>query len=150
MITWWQHTRNRASSKTWRLDALCGTLEGRYWLGNRQKYSIMKGWFAGIFTGAGIYDVQWKAKGYHGDFFVMSGVSVGYAHRITSHLSLEYSLGIGYFNTRYRHYKSIFGPDCRWHPIEINTGRYQYVGPLRAKVSLVWMLNNKWSKGGSL
>lgn len=149
MFPWWQHTRNHHTSRPWRLEALIGTAEGRYWWGNRQKYGIMQGWFAGVFIGAGIYDVQWKAKGYQGDYFVMAGASAGYAHRIARNLSLEYSLGVGYFNTRYRHYKSIFGPDCRWHPIQLKSGRYQYFGPLRAKVSLVWMLNFNSKKGGS-
>ena len=153
MFPWWLRQRNKASSKPWRLEVLCGTLEGRYWFDRNPERRVLTGWFAGIYSSAGLYDVQWKAKGYQGEFFVAAGVSGGYAHRIgkrAKNLSMEYSLGMGYMRTHYRHYEAIFGTDELWHPIRTSRGRYTWIGPTRLKISLVWMINYKSKKGGGL
>lgn len=153
MFPWWLRDKDNPNKKPWRLELLCGTLEGRYWFGNRQERRVLTGWFAGLYTGAGLYDIQWKAKGYQGEFFVAAGVSAGYAHQISKrfpNLSMEYSLGIGFFRSHYRHYEAFFGSDTKWHPIRLNNGRYTWIGPTRLKVSLVWLLNYKSKKGGNL
>lgn len=150
MFPWWKHDRNKPNIKPSRLEILCGTLEGRYWFGNREDRRVLTGWFAGVYGGAGLYDTQWKAKGYQGDFF-MVGLSGGYAHKLckkTKNLSLEYSLGIGYFRSHYSKYEEYYFLD-EWHPNCKNQGRYNWIGPTRAKISLVWLLNYKTKKGGT-
>ena len=90
----------------------------------------------------GYYDFQHGGKGYQGEFLIDTGITGGYAHKIGKNLSLEYSLGIGYINTHYNHYKDIFA-DGKWHLIKHNSGHYNWFGPTKAKVSLVWLLNYK-------
>ena len=148
IFPWWLHNKNRADNRPARLEVLCGTLEGRYWFGKREEKRVLTGWYAGIYSGAGLYDLQWKAKGYQGEFFVAAGISAGFAHPVGKHLSMEYGLGIGYLKTHYRHYQAFFGPDNKWHPIRLNNGHYSWFGPTRAKVSLVWLLDYKTKKGG--
>ena len=151
IFPWWKHDRNKLNVKPSRLEVLCGTLEGRYWFGDREDRRDLTGWFTGLFGGGGIYDLQWKAKGYQGDFF-MAGVSGGYAHKIgkrTNNLSMEYSLGLGYFRSHYTKYESYYFPDKIWHPKCKHKGVYSWTGPIRAEISLVWMINYKSKKGGS-
>lgn len=153
VFPWWERDRDRPSIKPCRLEVLCGTLEGRYWFGNRQERRVLTGWFGGAFVGTGLYDVQWKSKGYQSQFLITGGVSAGYAHRISRrfpNLSMEYSLGVGFMRTKYRHYEAFWGSDTRWHPVRLNNGRYTWIGPVRAKISLVWLINYKSTKGGTL
>ena len=153
IFPWWLRYKNDESIRPSRLEILCGALEGRYWFGKREDKRVLTGWFTGLYSGAGLYDLQWKSKGYQGEFFVAAGVSVGYAHRINKkrpNLSLEYSIGVGFFRSHYRHYEAFWGDDNKWHPLRLNNGRYTWVGPTRAKISLVWLLNYKSKKGGKL
>ena len=102
IFPWWLHDKYKPNKKPSRLEILCGTLEGRYWFGNREERPRLTGWFVGLFSGAGLYDVQWKAKGYQGEFFISVGASVGYAHKISrrhKNLSMEYSLSFGHFRS---------------------------------------------------
>ena len=69
IFPWWLHTKNKPNKKPSRLEILCGTLEARYWFGNRDERPVLNGWFVGLFSGAGLYDLQWKAKGYECEFF---------------------------------------------------------------------------------
>ena len=153
IFPWWVQDNGRANSKRNRLQLLNGTLEGRYWFGDRTKKSILTGWFAGVYAGAGLYDFEYKAKGYQGEFFLMGGVSGGFAHTINKrkNLRMEYSIGLGYIKTNFRKYEAIYDDNLHcdsslphsWHPITINTGQYSWIGPTRLKVSLVWLLEQK-------
>ncbi len=103
-------------------------------------------------AGGGLYDLEYKAKGYQGEFFIAAGVSGGYSHTIlekwvpSGNLRMEYSLGIGYLQTQYRQYEEHWGIDDKWHTVRQNSGKYSWFGPTRARVSLVWMLNRKSDK----
>lgn len=130
------------------LQVLSGNLEGRYWLGNRNKHALLTGWFVGLYTGAGLYDLELKRKGYQGEFFIAAGVSGGYAHSIGKNIRMEYSLGIGYLNTKYREYDAKFKDDDRWHLFRSKNGTFSWFGPTRIKVSLVWMPPFKVLKKG--
>lgn len=150
VFPWWTMDNGRGDSKRSRLQILNGNLEGRYWFGNREKKRLLNGWFAGFYAGGGLYDVEWKGKGIQGEFFIAAGVSGGFAHRISEHLSMEYALGIGMVRTDYRTYEAHFCEDDTWYPIRQKRGRYTWIGPTRAKISLVWLINDPKKKGGSL
>ena len=107
----------------------------------------MTGWFAGFYAGGGLYDLQYKSEGYQGEFFIAAGLSGGYAHTINKkgNLRMEYSLGIGYLQTNYRHY---IGMEDNKYLVWQNDGKYSWFGPTKLKVSLVWMLNFNKKKGG--
>lgn len=130
------------------LQLLSGTAEGRYWFGNRQQHDLLTGWFAGVYAGGGYYDLEWDHEGYQGEFFIALGLSGGFSHRIARNLRMEYSLGIGYMQTDYRRYEALLESDQKWHLYRRENGRYSWIGPTRAKISLVWMLNYKQPKGG--
>jgi hypothetical protein len=125
------------------LQVASANLEARYWFGNRSYHPQLTGWFAGLYAGAGYYDIEWGSKGYQGEFYISSGLTGGFAHTIgkSNRFRMEYSLGAGYFQTNYREYIPEFGADNRWHLIRQKEGVFSWVGPTRLKVSLVWMLH---------
>ncbi len=143
IFPWWITDNHEADSKRNRTQLLNGNLEGRYWLGDRSSRSILTGWFVGLYTGAGSYDFERSAEGYQGEFFLAAGLCGGYAHTINraENLRLEYSLGIGYLSTDYQYYHAEFCNNGYWHAIEQRSGRYWWLGPSRARVSLSWLIN---------
>lgn len=140
MFPWWLFKGDKYC-----MQILAGGLEGRYWLGNREKRSVLTGHFLGFYAGGGKYDLQWEREGYQGEFFVASGISYGYAHTISRHLRLEYTIGIGVLRTGYRHYHARDNYQLlHWQ----NNGNYTWLGPTKIKVSLVWLIGRKTKKGG--
>ena len=118
---------------------LSGGVEGRYWLGNRQERNRLTGHFVGIYAEGGVYDFQFSnEKGYHGNYYAAGGLTYGYTRHLARHLALEFSLGIGYLTTEYKKYTPYEG-DLIW----TNSGRYNFIGPTKAKISLVWLLTTK-------
>lgn len=146
IFPWWlAEKRQRA------VQAGVATVEGRLWLGNRAAEKTMTGWFAGVYAGGGYYDLEWDEKGAQGELFHV-GLSGGFAHPVNrgGSLRLEYSLGLGYMVSKYRHYSAVRGADERWHLMRRSSGTYYWLGPTRAKVSLVWIPDfRRREKGGS-
>jgi len=81
---------------------------------------------------------QLREDGYQGKYYGAAGVIYGYARQLARHFSLEFSLGIGYLTTEYKKYTPYEG-DIIW----TNSGRYNFIGPTKAKVSLVWLMTTK-------
>jgi hypothetical protein len=136
---WWL-----LKNKQYAIESLGGNLEIRLWLGNRENRPQLTGWFLGVHGGGGYYDFEWDRKwGYQGEYW-MAGLVAGYAHTINKSGSLrfEYELGAGYLQSRYRKYEPKFGLDSEWHLIRQHSGVEKWIGPTRAKISLVWMLNH--------
>lgn len=127
---WWLNSKHDFC-----YQLLSGGVEGRCWLGNRQKRNRLTGHFVGLYAEGGIYDFQWKGDGYRGDYYGAAGVTYGYARQLARHLSLEFSFGIGYLTTEYKKYTPYEG-DIVW----TTSGRYNFIGPTKAKVSLVWLI----------
>ena len=137
IFPWWLWER-----KQYAFELLYGNLEARYWWGNREKREVLTGWFTGLNAGGGYYDLESGDKGYQGEFFSVS-LTGGYAHKIGRRLSLEYSLGLGYMDTKYREYVPVRDPGGEWHLIKQRNGNFSWIGPVSAKISLVWMLTHK-------
>lgn len=144
IFPWWLWEK-----KQYALEVLNGNIEGRYWWGNRAGRDQLTGWFTGIYAGGGYYDVEWKTKGYQGEF-ISAGITGGFAHKIGGNWRMEYSLGMGYLGSKYREYiPQECGCDDDWHLIKQGSGRSTWIGPTRAKVSLVFMINHGYQvKGG--
>ncbi len=118
--------------------------EARRWLGDRTRRAALEGHFLGVYAGGGKYDLEWDSEGYQGEFYIAAGVSYGYAKRLSRSLRLEFNVGVGFMRTDYRHYHAMEeGEYLVWQ----HDGRYTWIGPTKAKVSLVWLLHKK--KGGS-
>lgn len=148
VFPWW---RNRSKDVT--IQMLGGTLEGRYWFGKRVDREPMTGFFAGIYTGAGYFDFQLgtltRGNGVQGNFYLLGGVSAGFAHRISNSLRLEYSIGAGYLRCDFQEYFS--AKDTKFGDIKAiaypwEAKRLSGFLPTKASVSLVWMIHSK--KGG--
>lgn len=135
MFPWWLIKDNKYC-----LQILMGGLEGRFWLGKRNKQEVLTGHFLGLYAGGGKYDLQWNRNGYQGEFFIASGLSYGYAHKIAQNLRLEYNIGIGLLRTDYRHYHARDNyKTLLWQ----ENGNYTWFGPTKLKISLVWMISKK-------
>lgn len=118
---------------------LSGTLEGRYWFG-KNRSRMLGGAFAGLYAGGGYYDFQKGLDGIQGEFYIMAGLSGGYSFRIAENFNLELSLGVGYLQTQYRRYAmkedySILA----WQ----YDGKFSWLGPTKAEITLVWLLGRK-------
>lgn len=150
IFPWWLQEQQQRC-----IQMLSGNIEVKYWFGDRtydrkgQKRESLTGWFIGLYAGGGYYDLEWNARGYQGEFFIAAGISGGYAHSIGRNLRMEYSLGVGYMRTNYRYYEAKKGTDNQWHLTRKTDGRFTWIGPTRAKVSLVWMINYHTKRGGS-
>jgi hypothetical protein len=129
-------------SKQYCFQLISANVEGRYWFGNRTDRPVLTGWFAGVYVGGGYYDLEWGNRGYQGEFYIAGGVSAGYVHTLNKkgNFRMEYSLGVGYLHTGYREYKPVFGIDNEWHLVRQRSGNFTWIGPTRAKISLVWLL----------
>lgn len=122
---------------------LMANVEGRYWFGNREQRPVMTGLFAGASVGGGYYDFMFgnTKTGIQGEFYILAGASVGYAHSISSNdrVRLEYALGLGYLQTRYRKYHYDDFDYVLDAPRE-QIWKTSIFGPTQAKVSLVYLL----------
>ena len=135
---WWL-----IEDKQYAFQAVHANLETRVWLGDRANRPRLTGWFAGVYAGAGYYDVEWGSLGYQGKFHISTGLTTGFAHTLgkKGNFRMEYSLGAGYFKTDYSSYNPIFGIDDQWHLIRQRSGNFTWIGPTRFKISLVWLLH---------
>lgn len=133
-IAWWSR---KSKFKYYQLVQL--SPEARYWFKGNQTW---KGHYVGAFVGAGHYDLSAGKEGYKGEF-LMVGLSYGYMFPIGRFLSLDAGIGIGYLNTEYEEYLPIEG-----HYVYQQTSRTGYVGPVKARLALVWHLGRKLAKGG--
>ncbi len=144
IFPWWV-TKNNGNA----LQIQAGTIEGRYWLGEREKLPLLTGWFGGVYAGGGYYDLQYKNNGYQGEFFIAAGLSAGYAHTINKrgNLRMEYNIGLGYLKTEYRYYE---GKEDNKFLVWQYDGNYSWIGPTKLEVSLVLMLNHNRKKRGGV
>lgn len=117
-----------------------GGIEGRYWFADFGKHPLkentMQGWFLGLYGGMGLYDLEWNERGYQGTAY-SGGLTAGYVHKIGRDFSMEYSLGVGYMHTPYDKYKATPNGDD-WTLVKEYSGKYNWVGPTKLKVSLIW------------
>lgn len=148
IFPWW-----RNASKDITIQMMAADIEGKYWFGDRSRFEAMTGFYAGAYFGGGIFDFQLgkltDGKGVQGDFFILGGLSAGYAHKIGRNLRLEYGLGLEYLQCDFREYISVkdtkFG-NIKVMPYPWELKRSRSILPTKASVSLVWMIDSR--KGG--
>ena len=135
MFPWWNTKDNRKYAQL-----LMGTIEAKYWFRTRKQTEVLTGHALGLHVSSGYYDFQWNKSGYQGEIVPMVGLSYSYAHKIGKHLRLEHSIAFGVLNTKYRKYR----PNQDYSEfIWSNDGRTLWVGPTKAEVSLVWLINKR-------
>lgn len=124
-VAWW-YRRDR--NQYYEL-AIVST-EVRRWIKPRQKWH---GMYAGLFVGAGLYDLdRGRLHGYHGEG-IMGGLSFGYMHPIGKYFFFDTEIGFGYLYNRYKVYEVREG-----HKVYIRTKQMNYFGPLKLKFSIGW------------
>lgn len=99
--SWWTWDRNTHAQQIMNLG-----VEGRYWLGNRERHHNLDGWHIGLGAGVGYYDLEFKrSEGWQGEY-VNVFFNGGYQHRFGRHKQwlVDGGIGLGYIPTMHRHY----------------------------------------------
>lgn len=140
LFPWWLSERHQRA-----LQINAADLEVRYWINptpntafSSNNYNSLTGWFTGLYAGGGLYDLEWDRVGVQGEYFIATGVSGGYAIPLSRNINLEFSLGLGYLRTRYREYEATEDAVGEWHLIKRQEGYFSWLGPTKAKISIVW------------
>ena len=143
IFPWWLWEEKQIA-----FEMLNANIEGRYWFGDRANKKALTGWNMGLYAGGGYFDFEWKDKGYQGEFFIATGLSTSYTHTISKNGNwrMEYGLGLGIIQTNYHKYVPKRGIDNEWHLIRQSEGKHTWIGPSKAKISLVWIINNRGAK----
>lgn len=133
--------------KSWANMMVNGGLELRLWDQERTvQQPTLHGKFIGVYYNAGYFDLERNRRGTQTDFFQSAGIVYGYVYNFNRHLSAEFSLGVGYLTFDYTHYH--LGGDDE-NLVRHYSGRHTWVGPTKAKVSLVWNVSQLWDKRSS-
>lgn len=132
---WWVSRKN---NRAW--EILKWDLGLRGWLSPRSTaQDVLTGHFLGLDLGAGYYDIEPDNKGWQGEF-ILAGLEYGYAWRLgkKGNWRLDLSAGAGWMGTEYRYYE---GTDDSAHLLYKKTGRYYWLGPVKAGVSIKYLFN---------
>ena len=118
--------------------------EARYWFISNGRFN---GHFLGAYAESGKYDFEYGRRICYQGEFSTAGLSYGYAKAIGRNLNLEFSLSVGYASIAYRGFTPSEDYEILWkNPDEI--GRWHYLGPTKAQISLVIPIKAKFKKGG--
>lgn len=141
VFPWWRFGPNHGRKYAFQMVEL--GVEPRFWFPSKKYVSPLKGHFIGLYGMSAIYDFQWNRDGgYQGEYWSV-GITYGYALPISKFFNMEFSLGIGYLFSDYRHY--LPGQDYEALYVDkYNSGVLNYVGPTKLKVSLVWPIPIKY------
>ena len=98
----------------------------------------------GVYFQMATYDFEFGDKGYQCkdlDKSIGLGLSYGYSMPLSRHFNIDFTVGIGYFTSKYTEYE----PTKDWyHPTGYK--KLNWFGPTKLEVSLVWNLNRKNDK----
>lgn len=142
--------RNHDTNRHWRVEG--GQASIRYWLGNHGDGTVTAGHHLGIY--GQMYTYQFAFGGKNG---ILSGtpgqnlrgrpnwgagIEYGYTKRLTPSLSLDFSVGLGYFGGPFQRYSS---EDCNCddgRPVYIfkKSKKLRWFGPTQAAIALEWLL----------
>lgn len=132
---WWNSpSRNRFYSN------YAFQTELRYYLDHKDDAFAFDGWHAGLYGQMVTYDFEFGGRGYQSPLLDMSfgiGAAVGYTMPLSRRWSMDFTLGLGYFQSKYY----VYDPDAKGGYQKINTKLLKFFGPTRLEVSFVWNLN---------
>ena len=147
---WWDKD---SSHHYWR--AYGGELYGRWWFGEKAHTKPLTGHHLGVFAGIITYDFEFGGKGYMGGLpgktlwdrcNRYAGIEYGYSLPVGRRINIDFSIGLGYLG----------GKVIKYHPshdryIWDKTTNFNWIGPVKAEVSLVWLIGrgNVNMKGGN-
>lgn len=134
MYSWWSmekyHYYHRVAG---------GDVSIRKHFGKKAKNNPLAGHHLGIYGQMLTYDLEYGNKGQMaGKWSYGGGIEYGYSFRIAKKLSLDLSVGMGYFTGEYENYIPEDG-----HYVWQSTYMRKWIGPTKAEVSLVWLIGKK-------
>jgi hypothetical protein len=129
---WW---KNDVNHHYWRVYG--GDIAVRRWFGNPEKTARLQGHHVGVYGQIVTYDFELGKRGYLGPKWSWAaGLEYGYSFRLNPHLNLDLTIGAGYLTGIYKEY--LPQDDCYvWQA----TKRRRWIGPTKAEISLVWILD---------
>ena len=134
IFPWWEFSKNKYALQNWEIG-----LEGRYWFKPWQALDRkLEGFFAGPYVMSAKYDIQNDRQFCWQGYYWSAGLTAGYSKSLgRNHWGmLEFSLSAGYANASYQHYQPADDYSVLYRD-PYNAGRVMYIGPTKAKVSLV-------------
>lgn len=148
MYGWWSKDK---SHRYWRIYG--GDLNIRKWFGKAAGEKPLTGHHIGVFGQVVTFDFEWGGKGYMGgkpggNIFDRAcyGASLeyGYSLPVAERLNIDFSIAAGYLGGKYITYTPQ-GSNYVWQ----STNRFNWFGPTKAEISLVWLIgcgnrNNKF------
>lgn len=137
---WWNSSKNH---RYWSNYAF--HLEGRYYLGHLKGMAApFQGHHVGLFGYLATYDFEFGGKGYQCADLSKTfsiGVSYGYSMPLKGKLSVDFTIGIGYLQSKYTEYE----PTETWYKA-IGYKKAAWFGPTKLEATLVWNLNSKQNR----
>lgn len=130
---------NNSKNRYWQNYAF--QTEIRYYLGGTTSDMPYLGHHIGLYGQLATYDFEFGGTGYQCNSLDKSwGVGIAYGYRIplSQHFSMDFTVGLGCFNTKYTQY----APNNDWYKAT-RWGKMQWWGPTRLEASIIWNLNNK-------
>ena len=115
--------------------------ELRYYLASRSSDTPFLGHHVGIYGQLATYDFEFGGTGVQCNRLDNSwgiGVAYGYRVSLSRHFSMDFTLGLGYFHSKYTQYV----PNNDWYKAE-KWKKLKWYGPTRLEVTFVWNINNK-------
>lgn len=140
VFPWWEFSKNKYALQNWEMG-----VEFRYWF-KPWKHDTKKlsGWFAAPYVMSGRADFQYDTDLCYQLHYVSGGLSGGWVMKLgrtdTPWGRLEFSLSVGYLSSKYQHYQ----PSADYGSLvrdRNNSGTATWIGPTKAKVSLVIPIN---------
>ena len=145
VFPWWEKD-NKYCFQMWEMGA-----EARYWFRDNVYYADkLRGHFVGAYAMSSKFDFQNDYDiCYQGEYW-STGLTYGYAMKLTRHLNMEFSISVGWLSSAYRHYYPEDDYSQLWRD-KTKVGRINYFGPTKLKVALVWPMRIPYKKmGGKL
>ena len=123
--------------------------EARWWFkpGKNPERDRLTGHFLGVYAESGKWDFEWAREICHQGEHWSAGLSYGYSMPLGKKLNLEFSLSMGYASIAYRRFKPSDNYEILWRD-PVKHGRWNYLGPTKAQVSLVLPIKVTTKKGG--
>ena len=136
---WWNSpSRNRFFSN------YAFQTEIRYYLASPKMTFPYTGHHVGLYGQMITYDFEFGGTGYQSrdlDYTFGIGASYGYSFPLSKRWSLDLTIGLGYFQSRYDEYdpREIYGEK---HFIHKETRRLKFWGPTKLEATFVWNINS--------
>jgi hypothetical protein len=134
---WWNSTQSGKFFSDYAFQT-----ELRYYLSSRYLQRPFTGHHVGVYGQLVTFDFTFGNTGYQSpnlDNTYGIGLAYGYAKPISKNMALDFTIGLGYFSSKYTVYEVT--EDLMYR---ITAKKHlTFIGPTRLEVSLVWNINKK-------